>query len=130
MAVLGLLVELEVGRPDDDDRVCTDLRGMRCQRDGVRRRLRTAVDGNLQPAIRRLQEEVGDEASLLHAQQNPLARRPEREHPVEPLAHVEVDEWLERVVVDSGAVLAEWRDRGGKGSLEHGSTLWGRARGV
>ena len=82
--VLRLLVELEVRRADDDDRIGADLGRVRRERHRVRGRLGAAVDGDLEPLVRRLQEEIGDAAALLDAEQDPLPGRPEREDPVEP----------------------------------------------
>ncbi len=53
----------------------------------------------------RLQEEVGDAATLLQPEQDPLPRRSEREDPVEPRSDEEVDERRERVLVERTAVL-------------------------
>ena len=84
MAVLRLLVELEVRRADDDDGVGSHLGRVHGERHGVRGRLSPAVNGHLQPLVGRLQEEIGHVATLLDAQEDPFAGRPEREDPVEP----------------------------------------------
>ena len=114
VAVLRLLVELEVRRADDDDGVGADLGRVRGERHGVRGRLSAAVNGDLQPLVGRLQEEIGHLATLLDAQEDPFARRSEREEAVEARLDEEVGERAERVVVDCAAVLAERRDRGGE----------------
>ena len=123
MAVLGLLVELEVRRADDDHGVGSHLGRVHGERHGVRSRLSPAVNGDLQALVGRLQEEIGHLATLLDAQEDPFAGRPEREDAVEARLDEEVDERPERVVVDRGAVLAERRDRGGERSTQHGVTL-------
>ena len=86
VSVLRPLVELEVRRADDDDGVGADLRRVRSERDRVGRRLRAAVDGDLEALVRRLEEEIGDAAALLDAQEDPLAGSPEREDAVEARA--------------------------------------------
>ncbi len=118
MRVLRLLVELEVGRPDDDHGVRADLGRVRGQRDRVRGRLRTAVHGDLESPVGCLQEQVGHLATLLRSQEDPLARRPEGEEPVEPRGDVEVGEGLERGLVDLGAVLPQRRHRCGERTAE------------
>ena len=90
MRVLRLLVELEVRRADDDDRIGADLGGVRRERHRVRGRLRAAVHGDLEPSVRRLQEEIGDATPLLDAEQDPLPGRAEREDPVEARGDEEV----------------------------------------
>ena len=112
--MLGLLVEPEVRRPDDDDRVGADLGGVRRERDGLRSRLRAALDGHLQPAVGGLQEEVGDATPLASSRQDPLPGRPERQDPVEPGGDEEVDERLERVLVELAARVAKRRHRRGE----------------
>ena len=111
MPVLRSLVELEVRRADDDDGIGAHLGGVRRERDRVRRRLRTAVHGHLEPSIGRLQEEVRCAAPLLDAEQDPLAGSSEREDPVEPRADEEVHERREGVLVERAALIAERRHR-------------------
>ena len=118
MAVLRGRVEPEVRRPDDDDRVRADLRGMRGKGHGLRGRLGAAVDGHLEPAVGRLEEEVGDEPPLLLREQDPLPRRPERHEAVEPGADEEVDERAERSVVDVASGSPERRYRRRKRSAK------------
>jgi hypothetical protein len=96
---------------------------VQCERDGVRGRLRAALDRDVEAIVRGLEEEVGDASPLLDGEQNPLARGPEREDPVEPCVDVEVDERAERVLVDGVAVLAQRRHGGGQRTLEHMRTL-------
>ena len=114
MAVLGLLVQLEVRRADDYDRVGADLRGMSCERDGVSSRLRAAVDGDPEAVVCGLEEEIRHAATLGDAQEDPFARRSQREQPVQPLPNEEVGEGAERVLVDLAPVLAQRRDGGGE----------------
>ena len=109
--MLRALVELEVRRPDDDDRVGADLGRVRSEGDGVGGRLRPAVDGDAKPSIGRLQEEIGHVSTLLDPQQDPLARRAERKDAVEPRSDEEVGQRLERCLVDLGSVLAQRRHR-------------------
>ena len=118
VAVLGLLVELEVRRTDDDDGVGTDLGCVGGQRDRVGRGLRAAVDGDLEPLVGRLEEEIGDASPLLDAEEDPLTGCSQREDPVEPRGHEEVDERAERVVVERAPVLAQRRDRGSERAVQ------------
>ena len=100
-----------------------DLGGVSRERHRVRGGLRAAVDGDLEPSVRRLQEEIGDATPLLDAEQDPLPRRSQREDPVEARVDEEVAERTERVVVERAAVLPQRRDRRGERTPQHGRTL-------
>ena len=75
------------------------------ERDGVARRLRTRMDGDLQLAARRVDEELGSAAPLVGQQQDPLAGRPEGEDPVEPPRREELDVRREPVLVQCVAAV-------------------------
>jgi hypothetical protein len=57
---------------------------------GVARRLRAAVNGDLEPPARRLDERRADLLPLLRREEHALARRPEDERPIELVAREEV----------------------------------------
>ena len=109
--MLRALVKAEVRRPDDDDGGGADLRRVDGQPDRLGRRLRAALDGHAQAAVGGLEEEIGGKATLDLLEQDPLARGPEREDPVEPRVDEEVDERLERVRVELVPGIAQRRDR-------------------
>ena len=73
------------------------------ERDGVVRRLRAAVDGDLQRAAAGLDEGSGNLAPFLRREEDTLARRAEHEHAVDSVPGEEVDVRPDRAVVE-GAV--------------------------
>ncbi len=97
--MLRVLVEAEIRRPDDDDRVSTDLGGMGGESHRLGSGLRAALNGHLQSAVRSLEKEIGDEAPLALVEQDSLPCRPEHEHTVEAGVDEEVHERLERTFV-------------------------------
>ena len=118
------LVELEVRRPDHRDGVDARLSRMRREHDRVGGRLGAAVCSDLQAAPRGGQEELDRPLSLLDAEQEPFAGRPEREQAVEPARREKVDVRAERRLVEPVAV--ERRHRRRKSSAQHAATLLGR----
>ena len=114
--MLRALVELEVRRADDDGRVGAGLGRVRRQPHGLGGGLGAAVDGDLEPAVRGLDEELGGAPPLVLLEQDPFACRPEREDPVEPGGDEEVDERPERVLVEGRS--RERRDGGGERAAE------------
>jgi len=123
VGVLRRLVEREVRGPDDDDRVGSDLGRVRGEANCLRRRLRAALNGYLEPVIGRLQKEVGDAAPLFLRQEDSLAGRPEREHAVESGRDEEVDERTERILVELAARALQRCDGCDKSSPQHSLTL-------
>ncbi len=121
--MLSGLVEDEVRRPDDRHRVRAHLRRVRGERHRLGRRLRAAVNRDLEASVRRLEEEVGDAPTFLDTEEDPLPGRSEREDPVQARVDVEVDERPEGVVVERASVLPQGCDRRRERSVEHRRTL-------
>ena len=84
---------------------------MRRERDGVRRRLGAAVRRDLQASAGRREEELERPLPLLDAEQEPFARRPQREQAVEPAPGEEVDVGAERRARRAGRRRAASRPR-------------------
>jgi hypothetical protein len=82
-----------------------------------------ADGGEVEAAIGRLQEEVCHATALFLAEKDPLARRSEREDPVEPRLDEEFDQGSEPVLVEGAAVLHERRNRCGESPFQHDVTL-------
>ena len=89
------------------------------ERDGVGGRLGSAVDGDVQAPGGRLHEELGRAAALGDREQDALARRAEREQPVEAGARQEVDERRERRLVERATAVPKRRRRSGERALDH-----------
>jgi hypothetical protein len=70
------------------------------------------VDRHGEAACGGLEEPLGDALALVGREQDPLARRPEREEAVEARAGEEVDVRPDRILVDARAALRERRQRG------------------
>src|SRR5262249_11605542 len=102
-----VVVEREVRRGDHrPPRPAARRPGLGARR-GLRRRLRAPGDGHRQ---RPFEEELRRPPPLRRGEQDPLARRPEREHAVQPGCGQEVEVGPEGLLVQSGALFAEWRD--------------------
>ena len=119
-AYCALLVELEVRRADDDDRVGADLGRVRGERDGVGRRLRPAVDGDLEPVRRPPAGRDRPRAPLLDASRIPSPAVPSARIPSSPARDVEVGERPERGLVDLAARVRERRHRSRESAAERG----------
>ena len=115
------LVQLEVRRPDHGDRVRPGLGRVRRERHRVGRRLRAAMDGDLEPAGGGTQEELERAPPLVGREEDPLAGRAEREDPVQPAVGEEAEVRGERGLVE--AAVAQRRHGGGERSAQHGATL-------
>ena len=118
-----VLVEREVRRRDDGDRVCTECCRVLGERDGVGSRLRATVHRDLQAPCGRFVEAFRHAAALVDGEQHALAGRPESEDPVEPVSGEEVDVSGEGGLVDRHAVARERRERGRDRSPQHAPTL-------
>ena len=93
------------------------LRGVLGQRDRLRRRLRAAVDDHRQR--RRSRKSSAARRRSAADEQDPLAGRPEREDAVQPAGREKVDVRPKGLLVQSGAVVAEWRDGCRESSAQH-----------
>jgi hypothetical protein len=69
------------------------------------------VDGDLQPPPGGVVEALGDPLALGDREQDPLARRPEREQAADARGGEEVDVRLDRLLVDRRPAVAERRER-------------------
>ena len=115
----GALVELEVRRADHRDRVRAGLGRVGGEHDGVGRRLRAAVHRDLESSRRGSHVELERAPALLDREEDPLARRPEREDAVEPARGQEADVRTERLLVQ--APVPQRGDGGCQRSAKHGS---------
>ena len=122
-----LLVERVVRRPDHGDRVRTDLGRVSRERDRLGRRLRPAVNGDVEPVSGRIDEQHRSPLPLVRREQDALTGRAERKDPVEPARAQVLDVRGERVLVESLSVVPKGRDRGGERSFQHAPTLSSRA---
>ena len=89
------------------------------ERDGVGGRLRAAVDRDVHAPCGGLDEELGRAAALVDGEQDALARRAEREQPVEAGAGEEVDERRERRLVERAAAVPKRRGRSRERPRDH-----------
>jgi hypothetical protein len=94
--------------------------------DRVCRRLRAAVNGDVEPVTGGRDERLGDLLPFREREQDSLSRRPEREDAVEAAAGEEVDIRRDRLGVDRSSALAEGRHGCGDPSLQHAPTLRSR----
>ena len=117
---LRRLVEHEVRRPDHRDGLRPGLPRVRGERDGVRRRLRSAVGRNVESTGGGLDEEAESPLPLLDREEHALPVRPERENAVEFRGDVPVEERPERVVVEIAPSGEKRRHRGREGPVEQG----------
>ena len=115
---LGRLVEHEVRRADHGDRRRARLRGVRGERDRVRRRLRAAVRRDVETSGCGLDEQAKPALPLLDREEHALSVRPEGENAVEACSDVPVEERAERVVVEVASAGEKWRHRGGERPAE------------
>jgi hypothetical protein len=87
---------------------------MRGEFDGVGGRLGAAVDGDLQPPAGCVVEALDDPLAFGDREEDPLARRPEREQAADARAGEEIDVRLDGLLVDGRTVVAERRQRRGQ----------------
>ena len=127
MADERLLVELVVRRPDDRDRVRADLFRMCGERDRLGRRLRAAMNCDVEPVPGRVHEQRGRTLALVGREQDALAGRAQRQDPVQPARAEVLDVRSERALVESLALVPKRRDRSGESPFQHAPTLSSRA---
>ena len=117
------LVQREVRRRDHGDSRHAERGRVLGELDRVGRRLRAAVDRDVDPPVRGGRERRRDPLPLLDGEEHALARRAEHEHAVDSAGHEEVDVPGHRLLVDGGAAVAQRRERGSEGAVDHGSTI-------
>jgi hypothetical protein len=120
------LVEWEVRRRDHGDGGRAGLGGVCGERNGLGGRLRPAVDGDGESARGRGEEELRRAAPLHGREQDSLARRPEREDPVDPARGEELRIRREGALVERGAAVAKRCQRGRERSPDHGRSIGSR----
>ncbi len=116
-------IEPEVGRPDHGDSVGPGSRGVLRERDRVRGRLSSAMNGDPQATPGRREEELGHTLSLLDGEQDPLPGRPEGQDAVETPVGEEVEVRAEGILVQGRSVLPERSQRSGERALDHRANL-------
>ena len=77
------------------------------------------MDGDVQAPRGSLDEELGRAAALGDGEQDALARRAQREQPVQPGVGQEVDQRRERRLVERATAVPERRGGGGERPLDH-----------
>ena len=113
------VVEAVVRRPDHGNRVRSRDRRVLGQGDRVSGGLRAAMNRDGEAAVGRSDEELGREPPFRDREQDPLTRRPEREHAVEPSADEEVDVRLDRVLVHRRSFVTQRSQSRGQRASEH-----------
>ena len=116
-------VELEVRRRDDGDPVDSERGRVLGERDGIARRLRPAMDDEREAPGALRGEALGGAAALVEREEEPFARRSEREDAVEAAVREEGDERREGVLVERFAAVAKRRRGCGQRAPDHERNL-------
>jgi methylglutaconyl-CoA hydratase len=123
VAPQGVLVQLEVGRRDDGDRVRPPRGRMRRERHCLCSRLRPAVHDDGEPAAARVDEEVAEQPPLLDPEQDPLAGRAHDQDAVEAAGGEELHQRADGRLVERRPIPAERRHSGRERALDHHANL-------